>query len=104
MATFGRPARTLAAPRRAEAATPCAHYLRLTLRDQPGALARVATVLGGSGISIDRMRQYDHPGDEAPVLIVTHPCPPADLEAALGGLDGTGVLLAPPVALQIQEV
>ena len=101
---FGRPAATLAPPRRAEAATPLAHYLRLALRDEPGALARVATVLGERGISVDRMRQYDHPGAEAPVLIVTHPCPPAALEAALEGLGATGVLLAEPVALQIQEV
>ena len=73
------------------------------LRDEPGALARVATVLGEAGISIDRMRQYDHPGDDAPVLIVTHPCAPADLAAALAGVAGTGVLDGAPVALQIQN-
>ena len=99
---FGQPAATLAEPRRATAATPCAHYLRLMLRDEPGALARVATVLGQAGISIDRMRQYDHPGDDAPVLIVTHPCAPADLAAALEGVTATGVVRGEPVALQIQ--
>ena len=101
---FGRPAASLRRPRRAEAANPCEHYLRLSLRDEPGALARVATVLGRAGISIDRMRQYDHPGDDAPVLIVTHPCAPGDLEVALGGLAQTGVVTTEPVALQIQEV
>jgi homoserine dehydrogenase len=99
---FGRPADTLAASRRAPAATPRAHYLRMTLRDEPGALARVATVLGDHGISIDRMRQYDHPGADAPVLIVTHPCAPDDLLAALEGVAGTGVVAGEPVALQIQ--
>ncbi|SFJ57334.1 homoserine dehydrogenase [Jannaschia pohangensis] len=99
---FGQPAATLTKPQRANAATECAHYLRLTLRDEPGALARVATVLGQSGISIDRMRQYDHPGDDAPVLIVTHPCAPADLAAALRGVTATGVVSGEPVALQIQ--
>ncbi|MEM7710126.1 MAG: homoserine dehydrogenase [Pseudomonadota bacterium] len=99
---FGQPAATLAAPKRANAATACAHYLRMALRDEPGALARVATVLGQHGISIDRMRQYDHPGADAPVLIVTHPCAPDDLSAALTGVVETGVVTGQPVALQIQ--
>ena len=98
---FGQPAATLAEPRRATDATPWAHYLRLSLRDEPGALGRVATVLGQAGISIDRMRQYDHPGADAPVLIVTHPCDAEALAAALDGLEGTGVVTEPPVALRI---
>lgn len=99
---FGQPAATLAAPVRAETGMECAHYLRLMLRDEPGALARVATVLGQVGISIDRMRQYDHPGDDAPVLIVTHPCAPEALSSALRGVTATGVVRGEPVALQIQ--
>ncbi|MEM7491631.1 MAG: ACT domain-containing protein, partial [Pseudomonadota bacterium] len=99
---FGQPAGTLAVPQRTNAATHCAHYLRMALRDEPGALARVATVLGQHGISIDRMRQYDHPGGDAPVLIVTHPCAPGDLSSALSGVVETGVVTGPPVALQIQ--
>ncbi|WP_299841073.1 homoserine dehydrogenase [uncultured Jannaschia sp.] len=101
-ATFGQPATTLVQAARASAATGCAHYLRMVLRDEPGALARVATALGRAGISIDRMRQYDHPGNDAPVLIVTHPCAPADLAAALEDVKGTDVLRGEPVALQIQ--
>ncbi|GIT93105.1 homoserine dehydrogenase [Jannaschia pagri] len=99
---FGQPAASLAPATRAAAVTECAHYLRLALRDEPGALARVATVLGQAGISIDRMRQYDHPGTDAPVLIVTHPCAPAALAAALEGVTATGVVSGAPVALQIQ--
>ncbi|MEL6585985.1 MAG: homoserine dehydrogenase [Pseudomonadota bacterium] len=100
---FGQPADRLAPIRRANAATACAHYVRLMLKDEPGALARVATVLGDAGISIDRMRQYDHPGKDAPVLIVTHPCVPTDLAAALAGVTSTGVVSDDPVALQIQN-
>ena len=36
------------------------YYLRLHLQDKPGALAKVATVLGEAGVSISRMRQYGH--------------------------------------------
>ncbi|MEM8822241.1 MAG: homoserine dehydrogenase [Pseudomonadota bacterium] len=99
---FGQPANTLATARRSNSATECAHYLRLSLRDEAGALARVATVLGQNGISIDRMRQYDHEAGDAPVLIVTHPCAPTALSAALSGVVETGVVTGEPVALQIQ--
>ncbi|MEM8849613.1 MAG: homoserine dehydrogenase [Pseudomonadota bacterium] len=99
---FGQPAATLTPAQRTNAATACAHYLRLSLRDEPGALARVATVLGQHGISIDRMRQYDHETGDAPVLIVTHPCAPGDLSSALAGVVETGVVIGEPVALQIQ--
>ena len=102
--TFGQPAATLSAAPAASAAGPARYYLRLMLLDKPGALAKVATVLGDSGISIDRMRQYDHPGDDAPVLIVTHKTARALLDAALAALPATGVLHGNPVALRIEDV
>ena len=64
----------------------------------------MATVLGEAGISIDRMRQYDHPGENAPVLIVTHKSARADLAAAMAALPGTKVVLGAPVALRIEDV
>jgi homoserine dehydrogenase len=76
----------------------------MALADRPGALARVAAVLGEAGVSIDRMRQTRHEAAEAPVLIVTHPTTRAALDAALAGMEGTGVVLAPPVALRIEQV
>ncbi|MCU4654293.1 homoserine dehydrogenase [Roseibacterium sp. SDUM158016] len=101
---FGQPAETLAPAPPANAESPACFYLRLELVDKPGALAKVATVLGENGISIDRMRQYDHPGAHAPVLIVTHKTARPNLDAALSALPGTGVLTGAPVALRIEEV
>ncbi|MDG3043091.1 homoserine dehydrogenase [Roseicyclus marinus] len=104
VATFGRPATALDDAPPASAASPACYYLRMELADRPGALAKVATVLGEAGISIDRMRQYDHPGDNAPVLIVTHKTARPNLDTALAALPGTGVLTGAPVALRIEEV
>ncbi|PWK56303.1 homoserine dehydrogenase [Roseicyclus mahoneyensis] len=102
--TFGRPATSLDDAAPASAASPACYYLRMELADKPGALAKVATVLGEAGISIDRMRQYDHPGANAPVLIVTHKTARPNLDTALAALPGTGVLNGAPVALRIEEV
>ncbi|MBA4349755.1 MAG: homoserine dehydrogenase [Rhodobacter sp.] len=105
--TFGRPAATLADPIPAKAATPAPYYLRMTLIDKPGALAKVATCLGEAGISIDQMRQINQPGeadDKAVVLIVTHKAAPADIAYALARFGETGVVMGAPVAIRIEEV
>jgi homoserine dehydrogenase len=105
--TFGRPAYTLADPIPAKAATPAPYYLRMTLLDKPGALAKVATCLGEAGISIDQMRQINQPGeadDKAVVLIVTHKAAPADITYALARFGETGVVMGAPVAIRIEEV
>ncbi len=102
--TFGQPAAGLKAARPARAAVPAPYYLRMTLVDKPGALAKIAAVLGDAGISIDRMRQYGHETTLAPVLIVTHRTTRTALDEALAAMDGTGVLAATPVALRIEDV
>ncbi|MBY6156858.1 homoserine dehydrogenase [Pseudooceanicola nitratireducens] len=101
---FGQPAASLSEPVPALSQTPAAYYLRMTLVDKPGALAKVAAVLGESGISINRMRQYDHDGENAPVLIVTHRTARDALDTALAAIEGTGVVVTTPVAIRIEEV
>ena len=101
---FGQPASTLAQAPRAQSATPAPYYLRMSLRDKPGALAKVASVLGEAGVSIHRMRQYDHVDDIAPVLLVTHETTRADLDTALEGIANTDAVTGAPVALRIETV
>ncbi|QIE42202.1 homoserine dehydrogenase [Rhodobacteraceae bacterium SC52] len=101
---FGVPSTSLIRSTPAVASTPAAYYLRLTLDDKPGALARIATALGDAGISIDRMRQYGHSTGKAPVLIVTHKATRDALDLALAKFDATGVLSTAPVAIRIEEV
>lgn len=101
---FGQPANTLTTAPPANAESPACFYLRMELVDKPGALAKVATALGENGISIDRMRQYDHQSSNAPVLIITHKSARPDLDAALAALPATGVVAGTPVALRIEDV
>ncbi|MBE0414502.1 homoserine dehydrogenase [Yoonia sp.] len=105
ISTFGQPARTLRNARAARAAVPAPYYLRLQLLDKPGALAKVAHVLGEAGISIDRMRQYNHDDRTiAPVLIVTHKTTRTALEEALADFQRTSVVTGTPVAIRIEAV
>ena len=104
MPVFGQPAKQLKKAIHARTAVPAAYYLRLALLDKPGALAKVATVLGDAGISIHRMRQYDHQDGPAPVLIVTHKTTPDAIDHAIEALPKTGVIAEDPVELRIEEV
>ncbi len=102
--TFGKPAADLAAARPARAAIPAPYYLRMSLVDKPGALAKIAAILGDCGVSIDRMRQYGHADTAAPVLIVTHKTAPAGIAEALAAMARTDVMVGAPVALRIEPV
>ena len=104
ISTFGQPASTLCKVRSARAAVPAPYYMRLQLQDKPGALAKVAKVLGEAGISIDRMRQYGHEDTTAPVIIVTHKTTRAALDEALAAMPQTAVVEGTPVAIRIEAV
>lgn len=104
IATFGQPATTLEEAPAARTGTAAPYYLRMALLDKPGALAKVAAILGEVGISIDRMRQYGHTNSTAPVLIVTHKTTRASLDDALSALKQTDVVAVEPVALRIEEL
>ena len=104
VSTFGQPADTLEAAKTAKSSAPAPYYLRMTLHDKPGALAKIATALGDAGVSVDRMRQYGHEEPSAPVLIVTHKTTRNALDSAIKGFAATGVLASDPVAIRIETV
>ena len=78
--------------------------MRLQLVDKPGALSKIAGVLGECGISIDRMRQYGHEDTSAPVLIVTHKTTRQALDLAIADFAKTGVVAGDPVAIRIENL
>ena len=102
--TFGQAATVLVKSQPATTATTAQFYLRLQLLDKPGALAKVAAVMGDAGVSIDRMRQYGHDAEQTPVLIVTHKTTRAAIDQNLEDFAKTRVVEGQPVALRIEAV
>ena len=76
----------------------------MLLHDEPGALAKITKILSQFNVSIDRMRQYGHEDENAPVLIVTHEIKHEDLMTAIQELPNTQVLKAQPLAIRIEAV
>ena len=104
LSAFGQPASTLQPTAAAVASAPAPFYLRMSLEDRPGALAKVAAVLGDEGISIDRMRQRQHVEPTATVLIVTHKATRTAIRTAIAAMQNTGVVVGDPVAIRIEDV
>ena len=101
---FGTPAKFLKKLKKETKGVERCFYLRLSLVDKPGALAKVATVLGENKISIDRMRQKAHHGKIAPILIVTHETTLKSVKIAVAAISDLSVCLEPPVSIKIEEI
>jgi homoserine dehydrogenase len=84
------------------------YYLRFTIADRPGVLAKLAHVLGEHGISIASVIQHD-PGVDAPedspvpLVIMTHLAIQADLHAALSEIDKLDVVHARSVCMGVED-
>jgi len=82
------------------------HYVRFSMKDQPGTFAQVATVLGAHGIGIDSVMQQEAPADAeyVPVLFVTGPARAGNLAAALAEIRGQDALIdCDPVCYRIED-
>ncbi len=80
------------------------YYLRLSLLDKPGVLAKVAQVLGRHHISIASMIQKEQSrGDHVPVILLTHLAVESNFQAALAEIDQLDVVGAKTVRLRIED-
>ncbi len=66
-----------------------AFYLRLTVEDKPGVLARVTGILGDSGISIEAVKQKEplEGETEVPLVLLTHRVLEGDMNRALEAIE-----------------
>ena len=82
------------------------HYLRFSMKDEPGTLARVATVLGAHRIGIDSVMQKEAAKGAAyvPVILVTGPAPEREMAAALAEIAAlAGATDRPAVTYRIED-
>jgi homoserine dehydrogenase len=77
-------------------------YLYLEVADQPGVLARVATVLGDHGVSVKSVVQRGI-GDEARLVMVIHECLESKFAEAVEALGGLDEMRAAPRAIRVIE-
>ncbi len=86
------------------------YYLRLRVADQAGVLATVTGLLAAADISIDAVlqREADEVGGEGAtqtdVIILTHDCTEARMDAALAQMQALPTVLAPITRIRKEEL
>jgi len=80
------------------------YYIRLTVRDQPGVLAQIATVMATNHVSIASVLQREAAVDKAASLILTtHDTNEQAIQQTMLGLKSTPSVLDEPVLLRIAD-
>jgi homoserine dehydrogenase len=89
------------------------YYLRLRVADEAGVLAKVTGILAEAGISIDAVlqREADEVGGNAKgavpqtdVIILTHDCVEARMNAALALMQALPTVLEPITRIRKEEL
>ncbi len=81
---------------------PSSFYLHLEVADQPGVLARIATVLGDHEVSVKSVVQRGF-GEDARLVMVVHECVESRFARAVEALNALGELRAPARSIHVIE-
>ncbi|MDD3089555.1 MAG: homoserine dehydrogenase, partial [Candidatus Omnitrophica bacterium] len=80
------------------------YYLRFSVTDRPGVLARIASMLADNGISIASVSQEERKeGQTVPVIILTHKAREGDLRKAIAKIDDFDLVKGRTVVIRREE-
>jgi len=80
------------------------YYLRFTVVDQPGVLAKISGILGKFDISIQSMIQPErHEADAVPIVIMTHDAKEANVSKALAEIDQLDIVQQPTRLIRVEN-
>ena len=81
------------------------YYVRLTVVDKPGVLARVAAILAESGIGISSVRQpTSRSARTVPLILMIHEATNAAMTEALRRIRRLSVIKAPPMMIRVEDL
>lgn len=79
------------------------YYLRLSVKDQPGVLAEITSILADGQISVDAMLQKPA-GDSAEIVIVTHTAVEKNINAAIAKVEALSSTNGKVVKLRLEHL
>lgn len=82
----------------------CRYYLRLSVVDRPGTLAKIAAILAEAKIGISSVVQPENrDGDSVPLILMTHDATNAAMSKALAKIAKLNVVKAAPVMVRVEN-
>lgn len=83
----------------------CSYYMRLSVKDEPGVLAALATICAKHGVSIEALEQTQSKGDKsAEIVITTHETLEKEMRLALAEIAALPTTLEKPTMIRIEEM
>ncbi len=80
------------------------YYLRLSVVDKPGVMARITSILGRAKIGISSVIQQEgEEGDTVPLVLMIHDATNRTMNKALAALAKLSVVKAPPVMIRVES-
>jgi homoserine dehydrogenase len=80
------------------------YYIRFSVVDEPGVLARIAGALGRNAISIESMNQTARSAQESvPIVIITHEAREMDIRNALKEIDAFDIIKEKSNVIRIED-
>jgi homoserine dehydrogenase len=80
------------------------YYLRYSVLDKPGVLAKVSGILGKNHISIAGVWQKEEHKKVVPVIITTHEALERDIQKAIKQIDKLGIVKDKTVVIRIENI
>ncbi|MCX7824128.1 MAG: homoserine dehydrogenase [Verrucomicrobiae bacterium] len=79
------------------------YYVRLSVVDRPGVMAKIASILGAARIGIMSIIQPEgHEGEIVPLILMIHDAPNGPMRKALEKIARLSVVKAPPVMIRVE--
>ena len=80
------------------------YYVRLSVVDRPGVMAKIASILGQAKIGIMSIIQpQGHQGETVPLILMIHDAPNGAMQKALARIAKLPVVKAPPVMIRVES-
>jgi len=80
------------------------YYVRLSVVDKPGVMAKVTAILGAAQIGIASIIQPEgHEGESVPLILMIHDAPNAAMEKALAKIAKLPAVKAKPVMIRVES-
>lgn len=80
------------------------YYVRLSVLDRPGVIAKISAILGAAKIGISSIVQPEsHEGESVPLILMIHDAPNAAMQKALAKIGKLAVVKAPPVMIRVES-
>jgi homoserine dehydrogenase len=80
------------------------YYLRLSVADKPGVLAKISAILASAKIGISSVIQPEgHAGDSVPLILMIHDATNAAMQKALAKIAKLPVIKGKPVMFRVEN-